>query len=310
MDIAAAVREAISHHTMDSARSAQSAAHLIGPSEIGGCRQFLTFMVLETPYDPPADIKYPAFIGTAIGDLLEYAIVDQYPGEAQSQVPLTATLPSGRMISGTCDLLWDGVKDVKSVDGLELVRRTGASFRHRAQVNTYQLAAIQAGKVKADSIAALIYVDRSGRDDIPYVESWVYDPDITAQIEERLDDVEYHAMHDPTGAPRDEPYPWCALACPFFSRCRGADEHVSGGLIEDEGTLSAVKAYVEGKALEKQGAALADEAKQQLRGAEGSTGEYAVTWTDVPATDVPTYVRAAYRRLDVRPIGARKRKKK
>lgn len=302
--LALTVRDAIRSHTMGSARSQQSAAKLIGISEIGGCRAYLARMILQLPFDErPEDIKWAAFVGTAVGDRLEMALRATIEG-AFTQVPLTATFPSGLKISGSADVVLAGasIMDFKTVNGLEMVRRNGASFQQRAQANTYLLAAIQAGLVPEDGLWHLVFVDRSGADDMPHVISEPYDPDLTAIVSQRLEDVMYAALRDLDSAPRDMPNDWCIKACGFFSTCRGRDEHQVQGLIEDEGHRLAVKEYQEGKRLEKAGKALAAEAKEVLLGVAGSTGETEVSWTVVPETTIETYTRSAYARLTMRKV--------
>ena len=307
--VAVTVREAIRAHTMGSTRSQQSAQKLIGISEIGGCRAYLARMILQMPFDERMDdIKWAAFCGTALGERLEMAVRETVPG-VFTQVPLTATFPNDLKISGSADIVkaGQGIWDFKSVNGLEMVRRNGASFQQRAQANTYLLAAIQAGLVPEDACWYLVFVDRSGADDTPHVISEPYDPDLTAQVSQRLEDVMYAALRDLDSAPRDMPHDWCMKACPFYSTCRGADEHQAFGLIEDEGHRQAVKDYQEGKRLEKAGKAQADEAKEVLLGVSGSTGEQEVTWTVVPETTIETYVRSPYVRMTIRNVRQPKR---
>lgn len=301
--VALAVRQAIRAHTMGSTRSQQSAAKLIGISEIGGCRAYLARMILQLPFDEMDDIKWAAFCGTALGERLEMAVRETVPG-VFTQVPLTATLPSGLKISGSADIVkaGQGIWDFKSVNGLEMIRRNGPSFQQQAQANTYLLAAIQAGLVPEDGCWYLVYVDRSGADDMPHVVAHTYDPDVTAIVSQRLEDVMYAVLRDLDSAQRDMPHDWCMKVCPFYSNCRGRDEHQVQGLIEAEEHRQAVKDYQEGKRLEKAGKALADEAKEMLLGVSGSTGETEVSWTVVPETTIPTYERSAYTRMTLRKV--------
>lgn len=306
LDIAMLVREAVRDHTMDTARSQQSAARLIGPSEIGGCRSYLARIIADVPFDDQDDIKWAAFVGTAVGERLEASVAATVPG-ARTQVPVQATLRSGLTVGGTADVvLPDGVWDFKSVDGLEAIRRTGPSFKQAAQINTYLLGLIQAGELPEDATWALVYVDRSGKDDIPVVYEGTLDHEVLAEVDRRLEDVIYAVEFDLNSAPRDEPFDWCMKACPFFRSCRGADEHLVGGLITHERYLTAIKLYQQGKAEEKVGKQLADEAKAELEGVSGSTGELELTWTHVPETEIATYTRAAYSRLTLKPVKAPK----
>lgn len=288
---------------MGSLRSQQSREHLIGMSELGACRNFLRLMILETPYDDNEDdIRWPAFIGTALGDRLEQAIAESFGYLVQETVQVT--LPSGRMLQGHCDVqAGDAVWDFKSVDGLESVKRNGPSFRQKAQIMGYLMALIQSGDLPEDALAVLVFVDRSGRDPLPWVWTSVLDMSVIEEADSRLDDVTYAVMHDEE-ASRDEPDAWCQVACPFYTKCRGATSDV-GGLIEDEGALLAVKNYDEGKRMVREGTRLKDEAKRDLVNVEGSTGEHIVRWVHVNESDVPSFTRKAYDRLDIRKVRRR-----
>lgn len=300
---AAMVREAIADYSRSTERTQQSMARLIGPSEVGGCRAYLAHVVAGTARDDMThDVKWAAFVGTAVGGLIESAMLDAYEG-VRTQVPVEATLPSGLVIAGNADIvLPDGVLDIKSVDGLEVIRRTGPSFQQRAQVNVYLAGLIQAGEVPPDATWSLVYVDRSGSDDVPVAYSGPLEPEVLAEIDARLEDVQYAAEHDLSSAPRDQPNDWCMKVCPFYSSCRGADEHRTSGLIEDEATLTAIKLYRQGLAEQRVAKALIDECKGLLAGRSGSTGEFELSWTHVPETTIETYVRAGYDRITLRPV--------
>jgi len=312
MDVKAVVTEAIRHHTTKSDRSQQSDQGLLGPSEIGSCRAYIAHTIAGTERLPEEGIKLAAFVGEAVGELTERAVIAYLAKTigpvAQQQVPLTARLPMGLEISGHADLVvGPGVWDAKTKDGLADVRRNGADFKHVAQINTYQLARIQQGLATGEDEWSLIYIDRSGADEDMVVISGSYDPEITAQIESRLEDALYAAEHDLSSAPRDEPYPFCARYCPMFHACRGGDEHQQGGLITDQALLDAEEQYREGKAMEKEGKALAAAAAEKLDGVYGSTGKHTVTWTEVPATFISGYTRKSYTRIDVRPVRTKKK---
>lgn len=295
------IMDAANRRTMNTARSQQAATHILGPSDLGSCRNYLRLMVLQHPYDEAnvSDSRWPAFIGTAVGDHLEDALAASSP-EIRTQVPLAIQFPSGRQTRGTADaLLPDRVIDFKAKDGLATIRRTGPSFGNLVQINTYLLGAIQAGLVPEDAQWSLVYYDRSGREAKPYVVSGTLDMDIIAEMESRLDDVEYAVAHGEE-APRDNPEPLCRY-CPFYFSCRGGVTD-SPGLIVDAGHLDAVAQYREGIALEREAKRLKDEAKAALVGAAGSTGQYVVRWIHVNEVDVPASRRSAYDRLDIRPL--------
>lgn len=298
--IAADVRQAIMSHTMGSARATQQREQRIGISEIGACRSYLARMIAEQPYDPPdGDIKWPAFVGTAIGDRLEAALREQFG--YQTQLDVVLELPSGRKVPGHLDVnTGDAVWDFKTVDGLADVRRDGPPFRSKAQVAGYRKALIDLGELHPAACAALIYLDRSGKEAEPFV--YVMGPfecdAILAEADSRLEDVEYAVINGIEEAPKDEPLTWCAVACPFFLSCRG--DRQPQGLIDDPGHLAAVDRYVAGRDMKKEAEALMASAKRDLAGVSGSTGEHTVTWTHMNQTRVEGFTRAASDRMDVR----------
>lgn len=308
IDIAARIRQVIRTQMHESARSLQSAARLIGPSEVGSCRAYLAHMIAGTPVDDGYDdIKYAAFIGTHLGAAIEDGLAKMFD-DVRTQVPLTCTLPSGLQVSGNCDIViaGNGIYDLKSKDKLALVRRYPPSTQYLIQVNIYLQAAIQAGLVPPDGTWNLVYMDRSGAEDTPHVITGTLDPDILLLADARLEDALYAAEHDLDDAPRDMPMDFCATYCPFVGSCRGKDEHLVQGLITDPDHLTAVDAYQEGLRLQKEGERLKDAAKAELRGVSGSTGQYEISWTWVDETFMSSYTRSGYNRMTVRKVPTKK----
>lgn len=301
------VREAIRRAMHQSARSEQSRDRRLGPSEIGGCRAYLARIIGEVPFDDDyaEDPKWQAFIGSAVGDMVEHELVTAEPDRYANQVPITARLPRlGVEISGHVDILEKNRKitDLKTKDGLALVRKTGAPLEHLIQINIYLLGAIQQGLVPEDAEWELVYLDRSGRDDEPFVVTGALDMSIIEQAEQRLEDAFYAAEYDMDTAPRDKPYDFCVSYCPFFTSCRGADEHQVSGLITDQKYLDAIHSYRDAMATIREAEKVKDEAKEILRGISGSTGEVEVSWTSVPATPIAASVRAEYDRISIRKV--------
>lgn len=315
LDVQDIVTEAIRDWTSGSERSEQSEQGLLGPSEIGACRAYIAHTIAGSERLPENSIKLAAFIGEAVGELTERAVIS-YIGKtigpiAEQQVPLTARLPRlGLEISGHADLVvGPHVWDAKTKDGLADTRRNGADFKHLAQINTYQLSRIQAGLATPEDEWSLVYIDRSGVEEELLVISSPYDPEITEEVEKRLEDALYAGVHDLSSAPRDEPFPFCATYCPFFNACRGSDEHQDGGLIDDPALVDALAQYDEGKAMARDAENLKKAAAAKLDGVYGSTGKVAITWTAVPASAVAAHTRKAYTRIDVRTVRPPKPKK-
>lgn len=293
------------------ARAQQSADRLLGMSDIGQCRSMLARMIAGHERRPAPSIKLAAFIGTAVGDLIE----KHWPGHAQ--VPVTVTLPESAngtvlRVSGTADIVQpDSVLDVKTTGHLELVRRDSIDFAHLAQIAGYLVGRHQAGAFDDlpegdEPWSALVYIDRTATDETPHVRivTLAEAYDILDVVVARLDDVTYAVAHGIDHAPRDRPEPWCKVACPFFWECRGADDSPADaeGLIEDALTLDAIELYQQGKDMERDGRRLAAQARDALTGVHGSTGTHQVYWTRVNEVVVPESKRRAHERLTIKPI--------
>lgn len=294
------VRAAARAHSMSTARSQQQSEHRIGASEIGFCREYLRHMTIETPYDETdgLDEKWPAFIGSAVGDRLEDAYLEAHP-TALKQQNYTCTLPSGRRIECHPDLIdqdLNAVIDEKGKDGLEALKRQDDVDRsHDFQIKIYTWGALQNELLKPGARAFVVYHDRSGKTAEQHAREVIVDHDAMVEIDVWLDDVEYAVLHQEP-APRDREFHFCEIACPFFLSCRGIDSY-EGGLIEDEEAALLAKMYTEGAVMERQGKKLKAEAKAGLAPYPGgfipSIGKELVR-TQFAETEVPGYRRSSY----------------
>lgn len=298
-----ALRSTIRSNTMDSARSQQTKERLIGISDLGACRNYLRHLIIGSEMRTPPDVEdddlnLAAFMGAAFGERLEQALGPDF----QTQVPITCTLPSGRSVKGTADILHRrGIADAKSKNGIRMVKRDGPSLANQIQVSAYLVGALQQGLIEdpSDPYAMLFYADRSGEDNETHTAIiWLDEAEaLLRTADERLDDVTYAVRHEEE-APLDEPDQWCRVACTMYDHCRGALTDVEG-LIDSPRYLKAVDALLVGKEMEKEGVGLAKEAKRALKGISGSTGTHLVRWITVNDSRVEG---GAYERLDVRPL--------
>jgi len=305
--IHALIVDALTKHQDETPRTKQSNEGILGPSDIGFCRQKAALMTKGiTPTDHPP--KWAAAVGTAIHDYVERALKDAYPDwlvGSIDKVRVTATLPSGAMISGHPDIVVpsaNAVLDIKTVDGFEWVKREGTSKQHKFQRHLYAMGLIQAG-ILTDATPLLvgnIYFDRSGKDPNPIVLVDELNPDLTEEIDSWVQDVIY-AVNNGEDASRDIPSAVCERICSHFTACRGALEIYDGAeTITDPTLLTAVDMYVEARNLEKEAAAMKKAAQQQLLGINGSTGQWQIRWVEVAPTRVEAFEKSAYVRLDVR----------
>lgn len=301
-DVQDIVVKAYSAQSTNSARTQQALANILGPSDLGGCRAKMAHVFMESPREERATPPWAAFVGTWVGEGLEKAYVAARPGSV-AQVRVEVDLPSGRHTAGSVDVLDPeiGVVDFKSRDGLAAIQHDGPPFKHLAQIMCYLLGAIQMGLLSEDAKWFLVYVDRSGTEPEPYVVSGSFEPEIIAEMEERIAEAEHAALFR-TEAPRDEPAQLCARFCEFYTACRG--DWQPEGLIEDEDSIKAADRYLAGQALVREGEALKKSAKADLAGVQGSTGTAVVRWVQVNGGFVAGFERKTTLRLDVKPVKA------
>jgi hypothetical protein len=292
--------QAYSAQSMDSARSEQTRQGLLGPSDLGGCRSYIRHVLTDAPRVERTVPPLEAFIGTWVGEGLEQAYVAARPGSVR-QIELSGRLPSGRQPRpGHADLLDPefGIIDFKGRDGLETIRRDGPPFKNLAQIMTYLLFAIQMKWLEDGAQWNLVYFDRSGKEKTPVVFSGGLDMDIIHEMERRLDDAQYAALHGEE-APKDEPITFCAQYCEYFEHCR-SDANPEG-MIDDFDQVAAAEMYLEGKALATKAERMKEEAKARLKGVQGSTPTAVVRWVHTNETRIEAFTRRPSDRLDVRP---------
>lgn len=295
------VYAALNSHSNSSARSAQQQDFQIGVSDLGVCPERVRRMLAQIP-EPPTD-KFAAFIGTAVGDHAEAAVQAAYP-EAIRHATITTELSCGKnaySVSGHPDLVmpW-GVIDIKTTDGLEVVRRTGPDMQQFFQRHIYTKGAWEAGLLGCElevARTANVWVDRSGSTKECFTHMDTYNPLIVEEAAAWLDEVFYCFDHG-VEARKEPPREWCKVACGHFDTCRAYDSDVSG-LITDEKLLTAVDMYREGTDLIRSGKGLQKEAKTTLEGVEGYTDKYQVRWTQINESVIETFTRAGYSKLSI-----------
>ena len=306
MDYAEILTSDIRQYGISSPRSAQSRAGILGPSDLGFCRQKASLVTKGVERTDEISIA-AAQIGTAIHEYVGKAIKEAHPDWIVDDTRVKAVFPSGAEISGTPDIIapdWNAIIDVKTVDGFEWVRRSGTSLNHKYQRHTYALAAIQQGYIShTDDNPALVgnlYIDRSGKEATPLLLIEEFDPTLTDEIDSWISDVIY-AVKNGEDAMRDVGAPVCERICEFFSVCRGGLEVREGGIyIEDDNLLAAVDMYNEARDMEKRAKQMKDEAGYMLSGVNGTTGEWNVRWVEVQPARVEAFDKKGYMRIDIR----------
>jgi hypothetical protein len=291
----------------NSARGQQAQEFRVGISDLGYCSE-RTRRMLDQQVPEETDML-KAFIGTAIGDHVEQAVVKAFPTAiSQAEVSLPLTVGDRTFnVPGHPDLVLPQgiVLDAKTSDGLALARRMGADQQKNFQRHGYGKAAWLAGlfddDVHLDDVqVGNVWIDRSGDAQEVHVQLVPFDQDVLDDAARWLDEVIY-AYIQQTEARKEPAREVCAATCGFFSVCRALDTDVQG-LLTDPEVLEAVRMYREGLDLEKQGKSLKEQAKPALKGIAGSTGQHTVRWTHINETEVPASKRRGYDKIDVRPI--------
>lgn len=279
---------ALVQHENDRPRSQQLR---LGPSELGGCREYIRNVMAGAPVQGNEEWPVAAVVGTLVGDHLES--VSQLRLGARTQVPVTATLPNGLTVSGTADMVFEdrnAVGDVKTKVGLSEVRKEGPSLENLCQVSVYALGLVQMGVLKEGATASLLYVDRSG------VEQSIYEVELGWEriqyfvelVCDRLADVVEAQEHIDAGevewarALRDKTPPFCyspRVMCPFRDLCWQGSEWVPDEVIADQDVIDTVERFVRVRDAYNDASRERAELREALRGVSGVTPSgYSVNW--------------------------------
>jgi hypothetical protein len=292
-------------------RSLQSQAGIIGPSDLGFCRQKAALMTRGVEQSDAKSI-WPAQVGTAIHKYVGDALRVMHPDWVIDDTRVTAVFPSGFEVSGTPDVMgimavlgrgFYAVLDVKTKDGLAEARKQGSTQNHRYQRHTYALGAKQAGLVPQDHalLVGNVFVDRSGSDENVHVDLEYFDDLLTTEVDEWLQDVRYAVMHN-EDAQRDVAAPVCEVICEYFTACRGNLPMTDAEPLRDPQIMKWIDLYVEGRDMEKAGEAQKKEAAKLLRGMNGTDGRYSLRTIEVAEVYQEGYMKRGHVRLDVRKV--------
>jgi len=308
-DLLQELQDAIAGNEASAPRTMQSREGILGPSDIGFCRQRAVLVTRQVT--PTNDVpNWAATVGTAIHNQVEAAFKKAHPNwllGSIDKIKVSATLPSGAVISGHPDIVIperNMVLDIKTVDGFEWTIRNGPSASHKYQRHLYAMGLIEAGILDGSKpvLVGNVYYDRSGKKQTPILYVDEMDPDLTGEIDSWVHDVIY-AVQNGEDSARDIAAAVCQQICQFFTACRGSlptsDEQEA---ITDDYLLSAISMYVDGREQEKRGSAMKKEASTILNNVNGSSSTHQVRWVKINPSFVEGYERAGSTRLDVREI--------
>lgn len=267
----------------------------LGPSEIGGCREYIRNVMVGTPRQKPDEWPTAAVMGTLIGAHIE-DVMENAMG-AVKEVLVQTTLPNGLIVEGHADVVLphrNMVVDAKSKDRFDTVRREGASLENSVQISIYALGLVQAGVLTEGCTAHLIYVDRSGNEQALHeiVLTWDQMLALIDVAMDRLDDViqaqdDIDAGHLEGAAHlRDKTPPFCyskKVQCPYRDKCWKGSDWVPDKVIEDKETLHAVREFVKARTEGASADTVKSEMRERLRGVTGiSPDGWSVNWTGNP----------------------------
>ncbi len=263
-------------------RSAQTDRRELGFSDALGCPEEKRLLLSGHPFTDSPDLT-SARVGNWVDAGVKTARLAARP-HLLTAVRVPVKLPSGRVLWGAPDEVdptEPSVTDVKTVDGLSAVRRTGPSEQQRAQRVLQYEACLQSGILTSDEgVVRNVWLDRAGNDQGCHVQQDLFleQRHYLTIVDEWLDDVEYHVRHKQQ-AEKAKPLPFCRRYCKFFTACRGADS-VQGEWITGE-TAEKVALYAEAVETEKQAKALRDSLRSELLGLTGRSASHAVVTTHV-----------------------------
>jgi hypothetical protein len=289
---------------MMSPRSQQADARELGVSDIGKCREYVRLFLDGVPFtDQPKTTA--ARLGTYIHSGVLEARRNAQP-HLLIETTVVVELPNGMRVKGHADEIDPDaaeVTDVKTTDGLSVVRREGANGQQRFQRHLYGWGAWQAGlfgDIHPSRVTVRnVWLDRSGGQEDVHVEQEPLSKDVLDEAVEWLYEVE-EARTEGREAPKDQQVEWCRSFCPFATRCRG-EEDTSVTIFEPE-TVRAVELYAEGHALAKEGEQLKKDALALIGDVQGSTGRHVVKRTFVEGGTSKASIRRPYWRVTIKEV--------
>jgi hypothetical protein len=307
------IKSAIETFDAKRPRSIQSREGILGPSDLGFCRQKALLTLRGVPYSDSKSM-WPAVIGTAVGEWVEAAVKDTFPQwyvGSIDNIRVTYDMANGASISGTPDIVatdFNAILDLKTKDGFEWEKRSGTSQNYRYQRHAYARGAIAAGLLDGSKPVYVgnVYLDRSGKDPIPYVTIEILDETLDDEIASWVDDVIYAHVNN-EDANRDIAAPVCEKICEHFTACRGAlpvSDDMS--VFSDGHILQAIDMYVESRDMAKKYEAQRRAAAKELLGLNGIGGGFQVRTTHVNASTVAESYRQGYDKVDVVEVRGRK----
>lgn len=263
----------------------RTASRLVGPSEVGGCRELLRARWFEPPETDAPEEHWPlaAHIGTVMGEELERIFGKRL--DALTQQRVTTYLESlGLQVSGASDaifLQWNLLTDLKSTAAMGSVLYEGPKLGYWIQVSLYVMGLVQAKVLPVGSEARIVYYDRTGdyQGFVAFIVTWDQIVGYVKLAEERIKQVvDAQRAYEETGDVRyvaelrDYTPSFCFSAkveCPRRFACWGGSDWAPVEILTDPNHLSAARRYIEGREMEAMGKRMKSEARGELENVSG-----------------------------------------
>lgn len=264
----------------------RTASRLVGPSEVGGCRELLRSKWFEPAEDDAPEEHWPlaAHIGTVMGEELERIFGKRMNAITQERVT-TYLAELGVSVSGASDVIfldWNILTDLKSTAAMGSVLYEGPKLGYWIQVSLYVMGLVQMGALPEGSEARIVYYDRTGdyQEFVAFIVTWDQIQQFYQLAQERIKDVvTAQKAYVESGADprmiqhlRDYTPSFCFSAkveCPRRFKCWGGSDWAPVEILTDTALLSAARRYIEGRTLENTGKRMKAEARSELEGVEG-----------------------------------------
>ena len=263
----------------------RSVQRLVGPSQLGGCRELLRSIWFEPAEDDAPEDHWPlaAHIGTVMGEELERIFGKRMDALTQQRVT-THLKDLGMEVSGASDVIFlqeQILVDLKSTAAMGDVLYQGPKLGYLIQVSVYTIGLVQAGIFEPGATARIVYYDRTGNHQgfVAIMVTWEMILNFYALAQQRVKEVvEAQKLFEQTGDPaaihslRDYTPSFCFSAkveCPRRFQCWGGSKWAPVEILTDVELLRAAKSYIEGRNLENMGKAMKAQARGELEGVEG-----------------------------------------
>jgi hypothetical protein len=263
----------------------RSKQRLVGPSEIGGCRELVRAKIFE-PEDqflPDTHWHTAAHVGTVMGDDLERIFGERLGAQTQKRV--TAYLDKiGLSISGAIDMIFirnQVVCDLKGTGAFgSLSYEGGVKLDYYIQISVYVWGLVQAGILQPGASGRIVYYDRVGGEQsfIAVVVPWEAVLNYVELAQRRMQEILDAQAAIEAGqlsmahALRDHVPSFCfseKVQCPRRMHCWGGSDWAPLEVHDDAELYLATVDYIAGRRLENRGKAMKEQSRALLKGVEG-----------------------------------------